>query len=306
MSQLIVKLTFVFSLLILCLAALIPVSSPTANSLQTHRSKIAAENAAFVMSGFNISAKLPPPHFNIDISLGIVSLSSKGCFYFTIRTLYALTRVPFDSRSRFSMVLQFPEFPDIALSLTGPYEGGGYDTRYIVWGLALAAKYMVNRNSFRDWYFTLRLQDAVKGTIWYHQSPYESIETNTSLPGLDSDDQNALVEFSIVDLPTGYELDFNDVMMVIIGGLTDVAPHDIQQRVRGNYFRTEFPPFRAEFDLRAATARAVPPIWFTYDIVRQALARLALWYMQGQICKPARITMMINGVHVGYGDLMNI
>lgn len=185
----------------------------------------------------------------------------------------------------------------------------------MIWGLNRAMAYAVEREKFADWRFTLRWRNKFVGYLWYlYQSPrgaldanktsslYNPMPTGRDVATFGNGDQNAVFEFRIFDLP-GEKLDFDDIMMVIIGALTDIAANDMAVQVHGNSFSTELAPYRGKFELVAAAPPSYPLIWFTYDVVRQALGTTAAWYLVAETYKPVGIAMLRHRVYFGRGSL---
>lgn len=250
------------------------------------------------------------------ITGGSIHLGNKECFLITLGALNSLVKLPIDGRSLASKYFRSQQVPDIALYFNGKHAEGGFDVRYMIWGLNRAIAYMVDRQLFFDWRFTLRWQNKFVGYLWYlYERPREGFEANKTSDwsnlthtGRDiaifgNGDQNAVFIFHIEGLPSG-TLSLNDVMMVIIGGLTDIATNDMAVQVHGNSFHTQLAPYRGRFELMPAASPLYFPSWFTYDVIRQALGSSAAWYVLSETCKPAQILMFRDGQYCGRGSLL--
>ncbi|KAL8738767.1 MAG: hypothetical protein Q9181_000484, partial [Wetmoreana brouardii] len=258
----------------------------------------------------NLSALKPPREFTFDLAGGSVPLNKRGCFQLTIIALATLAKAPYVSREPASTYLRIPSAPAMALSMSGLYPGGGFDVRFMIWGLTLAIKRMVDQERFLNWRFTLRWRGDLAGTLWYfYDRSYDGIggasvwenATQTELPTVPSKlgDKNAGgITFGIEELP-GRPLYLNDVMMAIVSGLTEIAVYDMEQQVREDYFETVFARYNAKFRLWPAERPSVPPTWFTYEVVRLALQIMAWGYLQRVTTRPIQISIFRNGIVYG-------
>lgn len=307
------KLAYFALLLFPYLFTIISTAPTSTNSFETENDKISITNGDGPLEAppLNVSATFPPAGFSIEASYGTVEMNSKGCFFATFIGLSNLAAASYNSWISGSLIIDPPAFPDVTLSVSGLSTEAGFNSKYGIWGLTLAIKYMVDRNEFRNWRFTLRAPNAILGTVWFfYRSPREGIEANgtsieSSLRNADlataaliTNEENANPTFSVRDVQ-GPVLNFNAVMMVIVGGLTDIAPYEMSQPL-SHHFRTAFPPYRLRFDLWPGTPSTV----FTYEIVRQTFAGLVMWYMTRPICKPAQITLLVDGSVYGVGNLI--
>lgn len=306
-----------FSFLLFAYIASLSLSSPTpVKDVETDldsssRSSMTTRNEALAPRLSNFSATLPPTDFTIEVSGGSLILGNVGVFILTLDTLGGLAKLPYDRRTPKFIVRQVRTVPGIAVSMRGQYPDGGFAIKHMIWGLTLAFKHMVDRNQFRNWHFTLRLRNTVVGDLWYETRPQDT-ESN-DLPTWMNLTQNELVipqpvtanenvefDISIQDIPGG-DLNLNDIMMVLIGGLTDIAIHNFHQKVSDDYFETWFAPYRANIELLPAAPPPSSPLWFTYETVRWVLGKLAWWYVGHQPCKPAQLLMFRDGLYSGHG-----
>ncbi|KAL8897643.1 MAG: hypothetical protein Q9192_002473 [Flavoplaca navasiana] len=200
-----------------------------------------------------LSATLPPPGFILGpAEVGTVSVYIGTVFALVNDALGSLAAEPFESRiSR----PQISEYPIARLTLSGPHDRGGFDVKYMVWGLTLVIRRMVDINSFRNYRYNAKLNGDSVGHVWImYKTPGEGSEANT--------------------------LSFVDAMMAIISGLTDIPPHDMSSPVGGDLhpgrITSTWPPFRGRFELAdIVPPSATAPVWFKYKVVHQALKALA-------------------------------
>lgn len=151
--------------------------------------------------------------------------------------------------------------------MSGPNPAGGFDTKYMIWGLVRATRYMKYGNDFRNYKFRLRWKNVVVAFVSFdYQQPTigmagaDASMENTFAAGNSSKaagrtkstqgipDIGVKLDWSKPTVP----LSFNDVMMTIIGGYADVAVHgmdDFQEQTR---LVTSMPPYAAELVLRLA------------------------------------------------------
>ena len=259
----------------------------------------------------NISAILPPREFSFDIdsSSGSISIRKYGVFATTLKAFFTLVKEPPDWQSRSPIIVQVPKYPGVVLRLSGPHQGT-FGASYIIWGLTLAIKYMVDCNEFRNWQFVLRWRGQYVGMVWFmDKSPQEGPEATPSSNAislhLNDDAPNTVAIFTIDDV-AGPALNLNEVMMVIVGGFTDIAHHVPTDRVPGSRFTTSFEPYRARFDL-SADDRIIRPAWFTYLLVNNVLEAAGTYYLRDEriaLHKPVLITMSIERHRVGFGSIL--
>lgn len=102
-------------------------------------------------------------------------------------------------------------------------------------------------------------------------------------------------------------MQLNGVMMVIIGGLTDIAANDMGAQVRGNSFSTDLAPYRGSLELLSAVPPPYTLSWFTYDVVRQALGVVAAWSLQPVIlpvtCRPVGFKILRDEIYFRHSSL---
>ncbi|KAL8723900.1 MAG: hypothetical protein Q9181_007096 [Wetmoreana brouardii] len=269
----------------------------------------------------NVSAVLPPAEFTIDASDGSVALGDKNCFLLTIKALITIAKLPFNARTRAQEHVYARAAPGMVLILSGPLDDGGFGVGYIVWGLTLAIRHMVDHAQFSNLRFTLRLRGQFVGTVWYRYmwnaaSP-SSIEGNQTssiskslirndlamAQHIVNDDENTVIEFAIRGLPDG-RMDLNEAMMVIVGGFTDVAVRDLDEQISARRYVSNFPPFRAIFELCPAPPPPAVASWFTWRIVYLALGQVAKWYLTHDEPRPVQVVMFLDRAYHGWGMLV--
>ncbi|KAL9636887.1 MAG: hypothetical protein Q9204_002086 [Flavoplaca sp. TL-2023a] len=261
-------------------------------------------NSALNITQPELSATLPPPSFSIRVFGGTKPITSQDVFRLSISSLTILAAKSFDLSYR-ANILSLRRDGKIALALGGP--GTYFLPNYTIWGITLATEYMVG-HSFRNWRFELYWQQALVGQIWYVNA--HQMSTPSVTDALNIDDQQVLWQtksiiaqsevanlgvapaIGILPIP-GFLLTLNEVMMTIIGGLSDLAPHDADQRVPQNKFFTRFAPYRARIYIAFSWPPQLSPAWYTYHFLVNFLERLASWYLleypSGTSCVPVRI-----------------
>ncbi|KAL8717736.1 MAG: hypothetical protein Q9225_005047 [Loekoesia sp. 1 TL-2023] len=259
----------------------------------------------------NVSAMLPPADFAIEVNGGSQIFGNVGVFLLTLDSLGTLAKLPYDRRTPKSLIDRLRTVPGIAIRMKGQYPQGGFAIKHMIWGLTLAFKHMVDRNQFRNWHFTLRLRNTIVGFLSYESSPEDAepndfptwidlAQNELVIPQPATDNENINFDITIKDIP-GSNLNLNDVMMVMIGGITDIAIHDFDQKVSNDYFGTWFTPYRAYMELSPSAPPPSSPLWFTYGTVRLIIGKLAWWYVCHQPCKPAQLLMLRDGLYSGHG-----
>ncbi|KAL8990510.1 MAG: hypothetical protein Q9169_008104 [Polycauliona sp. 2 TL-2023] len=240
-----------------------------------------------------LSATLPPPGFTIRVSGGTKPIQNKDVFTLSLKKFAALAITPFHSYHP-AEVLPLADNDKIALAVGGP--GGVYSTNYTIWGLTLATSYTVD-TSFRNWIFKLYWQNRFVGQIWFVNGTRIASSTETTATSNTTDrsisqrrraDVSAQAQSQVASLGavpaiqflfgTGPSLRFNEVMMVIISGLSNIAPHDIHERIPGNRFSTSWGArYRGSLNIDFAWPPGLPAAWFTYNFILFLLVRLAEW-----------------------------
>ncbi|KAL9034473.1 MAG: hypothetical protein Q9180_005388 [Flavoplaca navasiana] len=263
-------------------------------------------NNALTLALPELSATLPPSSFSIRVFGGTKPINSQDVFRLSTSALASLAAKPFD-RSYRANILSLRRDGKIALALGGP--GAYFLPNYTIWGITLATEYMVG-HSFRNWRFELYWQQYHVGQIWYING--HQLSTPSVTDALNTDDQqvtwrtNSIIAQSevanlgaapaieILPIP-GFLLTLNEVMMTIIGGLSDLAPHDTDERVLNNQFFTRFAPYRARIDIAFSWPPQLSPAWYTYHFLVNFLEGLASWYLSeypsGTSCVPVRISI---------------
>lgn len=294
--------------LLVPLTSAVPASS---NSLALNPSDAASIQAREETA---LSTHRPPRDFTFTVDGGSSPFYYKHCFAGIVRALNIFSQTSFDAP--YPTTYEW-RTGSLRIIIRGPLAGGGFQTRYGIWGLQVAANHMVETGSFRSFSFTLRWQGAVVGTLWLVPIPTGGdvgndgalrLGTNEA-PGavapeeVDSGGANAEpIDFTIT--PRGGPAPpFNDVLITVIGGLVQVAQQDMQGLVASSYLRFTNPPYRALLRLGALgpeTRR--PPAWFTYDVVRQLLAWVAVDVLNSEVTA-VFIKMWQNGNEVGNGGV---
>ncbi|KAL8888445.1 MAG: hypothetical protein Q9215_004123 [Flavoplaca cf. flavocitrina] len=254
-----------------------------------------------------LSATLPPPGFAIRVSGGSKPIHNHDVFKLSVKALATFAVNSFD-RSYRANVLQLHKDAKIALALGGP--GTNFLANYTIWGITLATKYMVDQHSFRNWRFQLYWQQNYVGQIWYVNG--HQISTPSAIDALRTSGQevlwqtnNTTTQPEIANLGAapniriapiqGPALTLNEVMMTIISGLSDLAPHNKDQRVQNTRFITNFAPYRGRIDIGFSWPPQLSPPWYTYSFLIQLLEGLAGWFFancpSGTSCLPVEISM---------------
>ena len=305
-------LIFVFGFAIIAFT-----ESISSHSIIIDRSKdfLEVEREIPTSQAANVSARLPPQGFAFEVYSGGSPLDERKCFAVAISAISDLARQNFYSRLPSAKSYQLPEYPDVALSLTGP-GGRGFYVKYMIWGVTTAIKYMVDHNQFTNLHFALMWQGNLVGSVWFiYLTGRESIEGNhtvvsKNLNGL-APSTGFLRAISQNDMSVSFnwlpgdDLSFEEVMMVIIGGFTDLAIFDISQPVSGNRFVAVFPPYRTRFGLHP-DARLAPQNLFSYEFVSSVLLTTAQFYIMQQVCKPVFMQVLIDRQAIATGALTKV
>lgn len=264
---------------------------------------------------FNVSAPPPPADFSIDISRWGIPLNSKDCFYLTVLTYAYLAQQPFYGTAPTMRRANMPGFPNTFLTLSGPYEHGGFDTRYMVYGLIMAITYMNDHNDFQANKFTLRIGNQMVGLIWFwrptagatHQLPGNSSINSTLGPStmlIKEGPGNSELSFRTRWAgPHSIPINFNELMMVLINAFADLAPMDNDQPIRGFRYHSSFLPYRARLILVPLRSPALS--WFTKKVVLAYLLEISQWYLTHPTseCKEASTDLLIDEIVRGSGEV---
>lgn len=234
-------------------------------------------------------------------------MQNQDVFKLSVKALATLAVNSFD-RSYQANVLQLHKDAKIALALGGP--GTNFLPNCTIWGITFATKYMVDHRSFCNWRFQLYWQQNFVGQIWYvngHQifaplaidalsaSGQElPWQTNSTTTRSEVADFGAAPNIRITPVQ-GPKITLNEVMMAIISGLSDVAPHNKDQRVQNHGFVTNFVAYRGRIDIGFSWPPQLSPPWYTYSFLIRLLDGLAGWffvkYPSGTSCLPVQITI---------------
>ena len=228
----------------------------------------------------NISANLPPIGFTVDIDHDTKDVDSRACFWLTLMAVADLATNPFDSTIDESWVIKKPGSGGMMLSLSGRSNPrGGFKVKYMIWGLVSAIRYMDSQDDWRNYRFTLKWQGNEIGSIIFigGRGADDEFPTKLFINQSIAQDPNAVLDFRVGWNSPERSIPFNDVMMNLIGGFSDLALHDMDDRIRDAEYQTAFPPYEASIKLRPLTQ---VPIWWTYSVVYDGLSRLFEWYME--------------------------
>ncbi len=282
-----------------------------------------------VNTSSSLSMTLPPSDFTIEATVGTVKLDRRGVFPLTIVVLGLLAALsPNDSVKPRDYKARDITGMSLATSGTGPQ--GQLLAQHTIWGLILAIKYMKDRQSFRNWRFTLRWQGNVVGTLLYlyknardsigaseTPSAMDLLQTNTSLlapPGIPVDDVRTVLSIRPVEAVV---IDYDDAMMAVAGGMADLATHRMYEHVVTDCFYSNWLPYAGTFAVYSTppVPASLQPDWFKYHVVSQVLAKLAITYSSPRstmcrlpyrmVCCTAYIAMLSGGDAVGGGFLTN-
>ncbi|KAL8751499.1 MAG: hypothetical protein Q9184_006051 [Pyrenodesmia sp. 2 TL-2023] len=275
-----------------------------------------------------LTATLPPSDFTIEATVGTVELDRRGVFSLTINALGRLVESrpgdpvrPDDYRS--------PEFQGMSLATSGIGPQSEFRAQYMIWGLTLAIKHMEDRQEFRNWRFALRWQGNVVGRLLYlYRSPRDTIESSATLSAGDPwqtgapvsapdvSENDTVVRFSIYAAPKA-QIEYDDAMMVLVSGMTDLAMHRMDEPVERYHFDTTWLPYAGRFSLRPSpiTPASLQQGWFKYHLVRNLILRLTSVYsspqsamcqlQHGRVCRAAAIHMRATDADVGGGFLVD-
>ncbi|KAL9595591.1 MAG: hypothetical protein Q9219_006355 [cf. Caloplaca sp. 3 TL-2023] len=168
---------------------------------------------------------------------------------------------------------------------------------------------MVDHNQCLERRFLLRWRSQAVGTITYAWEPsYQGMGSGATPPeslpqSWLGEVDDVLVDTQIQELPGG-DLDVNDIVMVLVGGMTDIAVHDFYSQVNGGHFKATYAPYRGIFELSPSIPPSTSSTWFTYEIVRYVIGKLAIWYLSREVWRPAQIVMLRQGLFCGHGRFL--
>ncbi|KAL8656928.1 MAG: hypothetical protein Q9226_002434 [Calogaya cf. arnoldii] len=253
-----------------------------------------------------LSASLPPVGFTIgDPEVGTVALSSYIVFQSITTALEELVASPFESRV--SATRYYP-YANLLLVLTGP-SASAFDVKFMVWGLTLIIRRMVDLNSFRNYRFRLNWNGNSVGLVWLmYRTPRNGLDTNnTAISTIPQPSNLDAIHVGIkaTDLSTRAFPPFtlNDAMMAIISGLTDIAPNDILRPVPHGHIVSTWPPSRGQFSLTSLVPQDTQ-VWFHYLVVLNTLRLLARQVLLRVLIPQMQITIYCNSILCGSGSLI--
>ncbi|KAL8840875.1 MAG: hypothetical protein Q9170_001139 [Blastenia crenularia] len=267
---------------------LIPLLLTTALALPTDINTIPATNHLPSLPT-NLTAFLPPRGFSISTSTthsSSVPLPSHSIFALTIQALLSLVSLPFTSSIPRAKALRLPAFPGIVLTLSGPK--GGFEIRYAIWGLTTAIKYMIDEQAFRDFDFDLRWLGGSVGRVRFIVDPRGTLEIGGN-NAMSQDEHSSLIPTTnnlqqardtVYEIAfrtiKGPPMPFQEIMMTIIGSLTDCAPFAPSQTLLSQRFISSWPGYSESFSLNELE---MPTKAFNYGFVTLVLGQAAAWYL---------------------------
>ncbi|KAI4219897.1 MAG: hypothetical protein L6R36_008006, partial [Xanthoria steineri] len=227
----------------LCLLTLTTSNPVPAEEPRTNKLASSAEINDLSITQPELSATLPPEGFRISIVNGNKPIPALNIFQLTIQLLAALAASP---AKRFAAnTSKLSPTSQIGLAVGGP--DARFSANYTIWGLTLATKYMVD-HEFRNWRFPLYWQNRPVGQLWYlngnppmieannnninnstHDNDGEKEEISTGAEWSDAPSKElaplgvAMPSIEILPSPGPTPTPIQ-VMMVIISGLSEIAP----------------------------------------------------------------------------------
>ncbi|KAL8837771.1 MAG: hypothetical protein Q9170_002389 [Blastenia crenularia] len=266
----------------------------------------------------SLSASLPPPDFSLIPISGAIYLEPRLVWWLTTSVYTQLVKSHFDGRIDKRSTQRSTLHPGAALILNGPGPEGGYDVKHMVWGLTLAAKYIVDNNEIRNRRFTLKRGQEYVGTIWYWWErsrlevgsdnstsvfvPDDSFTIASGTAGEKNDLPEVILNYNSWDRHAGLTL--NIAMIAIIGALSDIAPHDLQKPVTDivtrNIFISQFPPYPAKLRLHSPLPGQAREK-LSYYAVYAVLLKLAEWYLTHEDGKSVQIEVKQGRQVIGIG-----
>lgn len=197
--------------------------------------------------------------------------------------LASLVKLSIEHWNMIPRVFRYPGSEGAKLVLVGPKEGG--PVKYMIWALTLAIEYMARSNSFRDYIFHFRNGRQHVGFVQFEFSTGGTTDTNSEETAVNTtatepSDRDA-VHFQILDYPaikcsfpglppgpTVRPLSIRDAMMPLIGALTDMAPHDLNQQITSPDVSSVWQPYNGRFELAPVLPPGADvPAWFTHLFV---------------------------------------
>ena len=240
----------------------------------------------------DLTATLPPSAFAISTipTSSTTALPTHTVFALAIQALLSFVSLPFASFIPRGKVLRLPSYPGYALHIRGPstVPAGAFEIKYAIWGVALAANYMVDQNAFRDFDFEWKWLGKPVGSLRFivDKPRAGAVMIGNQDLGVQGDDSTlnittsgaasyADVEVSFRPI-SGPFLPFPGTMMTLISGLTDCAPYPALQPLSRRVFTTSWPRYPLSFILNNYH---VPEQEFNYNFVAIVLGRTAGWFL---------------------------
>ncbi|KAL8711736.1 MAG: hypothetical protein Q9220_003907 [cf. Caloplaca sp. 1 TL-2023] len=274
----------------------------------------------------NISANLPPSDFHLTLSLpGPKPLPSRTILYLILHAVADLAQEPYDSVTATSLVIKKSNSGGIMLVLSDPeHPQGGFKVKEMVWGLLMAARWMDARGEWQNHRFQLSWRGKGVGNIIFVAGggggdvvddgggagvTAREVLEGPAVPTTMNFSANAVLDFRTGwdTSPTGAaHIPFIDVMMALISGFSDLAPHNMDERVETPEWGTSWPPYEASVRLKVVGPGAgLVPAWWTCAVVHRALGALGEWYLgkRESESRGAFVLVLIDGRAVGQGGV---
>ncbi|KAG7009656.1 hypothetical protein G7Y79_00002g007710 [Physcia stellaris] len=230
----------------------------------------------------NVSANLPPLGFTFTADRDTRSADSRTVFWLVVTAIADLSKQPFDGFADEAWMVKKPGSGGMFILLSNPsHDHGGFDVKYMIWGLMSAIRYMDAQGLFRNFRFTLKFGNEIVGTITIggvrgEHSLDDGVKENSSNLPAASSKVNDFLTFHVQWSSTRRLLPFSHVMMALIGGYSDLAIHHMDDRAESSW-RTTFSPYEPIVELQTLI-EGVP--WWTYGLLSDALGQFFGWYFR--------------------------
>lgn len=274
--------------------------------------------------GIDLSGIRPPPQLKIQIGSARNPLPDVSSVYLlTLNLAYKLSAYPSDGKLSKAIIQSISQAPGYLLSMKGHLRDGGFEVNLMFWGLQFSMQWMVQaRQPFYERAFTVLWDERYVGTISYTYSPppggvsgaanFSALATvgdGVEGDGLSTKPQsNAIVDFKFRTVPGAAQMDLSSITMTLLAGFMIINAYGVDSLVLNGRFQAGEAHYRPRIQLMANVsppARTVPN-WYTYNVPRSMLARLAVLYLlelpgKGKPAVECSIELLYHGKVAGNG-----
>ena len=272
------------------------------------------------------------PNFGLKADYGETTLPLTACFMNVVELLAQYAELDWLSKVKGRHGVVLPEYPQVEIAVLPAAPATSVEVRFVVWGIWVGMRDIVQRNSFRVVEFEVFWEEKVVAYIYFTDpidrqvtgsngtlgpndaltllpSPDETTSGILDVPNSIQNSSDSLNEgtfsWTPIFYPQAKTLTVFEVFLTVMAGLKNAAPHQASDKIRGPYASSAIDVFaHVQFYLghKRRSPRPKPP-FFQYIHVIKAL-RLIPGYMLGKgRFAELFFSIDVSGLTVGEGYL---